>query len=62
MNAIEGFEILLVGVGTLPLAAGIARIALNALFTLLENPVGQPSVCGGLQPAEATHFRTALNT
>jgi hypothetical protein len=62
MNAIEGFEILLVGVGTLPLAAGIARFALNALLTLLENPVGQASPCGGLQPAEVTHFRTALNT
>jgi hypothetical protein len=62
MNAIEGFEILLVGVGTLPLAAVIARFALNALFTLLERPVGQASVCSGLQPAPHPHFRTALNT
>lgn len=36
MNAIDGFEVLLVGVGTLPIAAGIARFALNALFTRLE--------------------------
>ena len=36
MNAIDGFEVLVVGVGTLPLAAAIARFALNALFTLLE--------------------------
>jgi hypothetical protein len=50
MNAIEGFEILLVGVGTLPLAAGIARFALNALFTLLERPVVQASAGDGLQP------------
>ena len=31
MNAIDGFEVLLAGVGTLPIAAGMAWFALKAL-------------------------------
>ena len=31
MNAIDGFEVLLAGVGTLPIAAGLAWCALKAL-------------------------------
>lgn len=36
MNALDGFEVLLAGAGTLPLAAGLARLALNALFACLQ--------------------------
>ena len=48
MNAIDGFEVLLAGLGTLPIAAGIAWLALKTLVTrLLENAtppaVSQPN-------------------
>ena len=35
MNAIEGLEVLIVGLGTLLVAVGLAASALNVLFTSL---------------------------
>lgn len=36
MNAIDGFEVLLVCLGTLPIAAVMARCTLTALFRCLS--------------------------
>jgi hypothetical protein len=38
MNAIDSFQALLVGVGTLPVAAGIAWCALKAIVACLCEP------------------------
>jgi hypothetical protein len=47
MDAIQSLAVLAVGAGTLPIAAGIARWALKALFTLVleggDRPVGTGS-------------------
>jgi hypothetical protein len=37
MNPIDGFGVVLAGLGTLPIAAGMAWFALKALFTCLDN-------------------------
>lgn len=47
MEAIQSFAVLAVGVGTLPIAAAIARWALKALFTFVLN--------GGNRPEPSIH-------
>jgi hypothetical protein len=44
MNAIDGFEVLLAGLSSLPIAAGIAWLALKALVgCILENGTARRS-------------------
>jgi hypothetical protein len=47
MEVLQSFAVLSVGVGTLPIAAFLARLALKALFTVVLE--------GGYRPRPAVH-------